>query len=47
MEGAKKKSANFVISRKTDIDCILKNMVIILMMSAKMGTPGFLKTMVF
>ena len=59
------KSANFVISRKTDIDCILVhnfnfflaflkslkifliNLIIILMMSAKMATPGLLKITVF
>ena len=60
-----RKSADFAISRNTDIDCILihnflillsfieswkivlVNMVIILMMSAKMATPGFRKIKVF
>ena len=37
-----RKSANFVISINTDLDC-----VVILIMSAKLATSGFLKTMVF
>ena len=37
-----RKSANFVISRNTGIDCIL-----ILMISAKMATPDLLETTVF
>ena len=45
------KSANFATSRNTHIDWILKddslNMITVLMMSAKITTPGLLKTRVF
>ena len=45
------KSANFATSRNTHIDWILKddslNMITVLMMSAKVTTPGLLKTRVF
>ena len=45
------KSANFTTSRNTHIDWILKddslNMITVLMMSAKITTPGLLKARVF
>ena len=42
-----KKSTIFAISRNTDIDCILKNMVEILMMLTKLATLDLLKIKVF